>query len=149
MWLPLHYNDEKGASQDMLPVFDAAQLAALVRTKRAADRLTIRQAAQEAGVSAATISRVMGGNHLPDSDTLILLVRWLGVSLDEVTVNHEALADPKKSRSIPESLALLLHTDSSLRPEDADTLLASFRLLYDRLRQPHKEPVRSEARSQS
>ncbi|WP_285748628.1 helix-turn-helix domain-containing protein [Lentzea sp. NBRC 105346] len=56
---------------------DLTQLAELLRDRRG--NLSIRQAAQEAGVSFSTLSRVEAGAH-PDLATFTRLCAWLGVS---------------------------------------------------------------------
>jgi transcriptional regulator with XRE-family HTH domain len=56
---------------------DIGQLGEMLRDRRGA--LSIRQAAQEAGVSFSTFSRVEGGAH-PDLTTFTRLCAWLGVS---------------------------------------------------------------------
>jgi transcriptional regulator with XRE-family HTH domain len=43
-----------------------SELAERMREKRTANGLTMQQAAAEAGVSAATFSRVSRGDHVPD-----------------------------------------------------------------------------------
>jgi transcriptional regulator with XRE-family HTH domain len=139
----------------MLRTYDAAQLATRVREKRAEHKLTIRQAAQEAGVSTATISRVMRGNHLPDYDTLLLLTHWLGISVEDLTVASEASGHSKPSRhavvhspdeTTPEAVALVLHADTSLAAEDVDMFMEVFRAMYDRVRKRNDEQSKSEVK---
>ncbi|MGZ6388901.1 MAG: helix-turn-helix domain-containing protein [Ktedonobacterales bacterium] len=52
-----------------------AQLAEQTREKRAAYGLSIRQAAEDTGVSPATFSRIVHGDHLPDYERLLLLAQ--------------------------------------------------------------------------
>lgn len=142
----------------MLRTYDAAKLATRVREKRAAHRLTIRQAAQEAGVSTATISRVMRGNHLPDYDTLLLLAHWLGISVEELTIASEVSGHSKPLRpaivhspdeTTPEAVAHVLHADSSLAPDDVEMFMGVFRVMYDRVQKRNEEQAGSEVRSQT
>src|SRR5258705_12189185 len=62
---------------------DAVDLGDRVRAKRRSKKLSIRQAAEEVGVSAPTISRVERG-HLPERENLLRLARWAGVRIDPV-----------------------------------------------------------------
>lgn len=130
---------------------DAAELAARVRQKRIAHRLSVRQAAQEAGISPATLSRVERGDHVPDRDNLLLLVQWVGASLDQLMLDRGELRGigqanaPHRTRSsvrsmgetTSESVALLLRADKDLKPEDADLIMEVFRTVYERLRKRH------------
>ena len=138
----------------MLRTYDAAQLATRVRAKRDAHRLTIRQAAQEAGVSTATIARVTRGDHLPDYDTLLLLAHWLGISVEELTVANGASGNPSRpvvvhspNETTPEAVALILHADTSLAPDDVDMFMEVFRAIYDRVQKRHEAQCSSEAKS--
>ncbi len=67
---------------------DPKEFAARLRQKRLAHRLSLRQAAQEAGVSPTTFSRVERGDHLPDRENLLLLANWAGVTLDQVALDR-------------------------------------------------------------
>lgn len=48
-----------------------------LRVKRGKDKLTLRQAAEESGIHAATLSRIERGQNF-DVTTLRLLCEWLG-----------------------------------------------------------------------
>ena len=59
-------------------------LGALLRGHRASRALTLRQAAEEVGVSASTLSRIEKGKVRPDLPTIQELVRWIGIPLSRV-----------------------------------------------------------------
>jgi transcriptional regulator with XRE-family HTH domain len=59
-------------------------------------RLGIRAAAQEIGISSATLSRVENG-HLPDLENFQKICRWLGVEMSSV-VGAPAIATPSIAR---------------------------------------------------
>lgn len=127
---------------------NSAELAARVREKRMAHGLSVRQAAQEAGVSPATFSRVERGDHLPDRENLLLLAQWVGISLDELTLDRDEAAEMRRIRNAivhsptettPEAVALHLRADKHLKPEDVDLLMEVFRAAYERLRKRNEE----------
>jgi transcriptional regulator with XRE-family HTH domain len=73
----------------MQSTINTVELATRLRDKRCARGLSIRQAARDAGVSQATLSRVLRGNHVPDRENLVLLARWLDASIEEFTASRD------------------------------------------------------------
>lgn len=53
----------------------------VVRMRRAMGRLSLRQAADQAKVSSATLCRIERGES-PDMETLVALAEWTGLTLD-------------------------------------------------------------------
>lgn len=89
-------------------------LSAMVRDRIHSDGLTLRGAADESGVSAATLSRVMKGN-IPDTGTFASLVRWLNVPADlfierdnEVSQLGKIEAHLRADRTLPKETAMAL-----------------------------------------
>lgn len=123
-----------------------AQLAERLRDKRAAYSLSIRQAAEAAGMSASTFSRVVNSHHLPDYEHLLLLAAWAGVTLDQLTVDGNTPEGTKKpshmvvhapQETTLESIALHLRADDNLEPEDVDLLMDVVRVAYGKLCKRH------------
>src|SRR5688500_5733956 len=124
-------------------LIDAIELAKRVRAKRRSKKLSIREAAEEVGVSAPTISRVERG-HLPERENLLRLARWAGVRIDPV------LHDTKSRRrnavvhgpdaSTVEAVELHLRADKHLSRDDAEALSEMFRLAYDALSAKQSRP---------
>jgi transcriptional regulator with XRE-family HTH domain len=117
-------------------LFDTVELANRVRAKRRSRRLSIREAAAEAGVSAPTLSRVERG-HLPEREVLLRLARWAGVRIDPVlheTARHARnVAVHAPDAPTVEAIELHLRADKNLSRDDADALSEMFRLAYDAL----------------
>ncbi len=118
---------------------DAAEFASRLREKRLARSLSLRQAAQEAGVSATTFSRVERGDHLPDRENLLLLANWVGVTFEQIAsapAEHDVVIHSLGESTI-EAVALHLRADKDLDPKDAQILMEVFRVAYENLRKRH------------
>lgn len=98
------------------------ELAAMVRARLDQENLKLRDAAEQTGVSAATLSRVLN-NKLPDTRTFAALVRWLGVSADLFIPGN-------KSSSAPEVIEAHLRADRTLPPDLARALADLVRATY-------------------
>lgn len=102
--------------------FKIDELAVMIRARLEQDRLRLRDAAAEAGVSPATLSRVINGN-LPDTRTFAALVRWLNVSAD--------MFIPRTSTaSVPEVVEAHLRADRTLPPDLAKAIADLVRVTY-------------------
>jgi transcriptional regulator with XRE-family HTH domain len=107
----------------------AAELAARLSARRRELGLSLREAAAEVDVSAATLSRVEGGDYLPERDNLFKLLRWLGMS------GGAAPSEPHPpGAATMEAVELHLRADKELSAADAETIAQMVRLAYDRLR---------------
>ncbi len=118
---------------------DAAEFASRLREKRLAKGLSLRQAAQEAGVSATTFSRVERGDHLPDRENLLQLANWVGLTLEQVAstpADHNVVTHGPGESTV-EAVALHLRADKDLDPKDAQILMEVFRVAYENLRKRH------------
>ncbi len=118
---------------------NAAELASRLREKRLARGLSLRQAAQEAGISATTFSRVERGDHLPDRENLLQLANWVGMTLEQVVstpTDHDVVTHSPEESTV-EAVALHLRADKDLDPKDAQILMEVFRVAYENLRKRH------------
>lgn len=111
-------HETRGADDGVL----VDELAAMIRARLDQEHLKLRDAAEQTGVSAATLSRVLN-NKLPDTKTFAALVRWLGVSAD-LFIPHE------KVGSLPETIEAHLRADRTLPPELARALADLVRATY-------------------
>jgi len=110
--------------------FDASAFYEAVDGTRQARRLTWRQAATAAGVSASTLTRMAQGKR-PDVDSLAALAAWAGLS----TADYVRHAGEERAR--PEPLAMIstyLRTDPHLTKEAATALDELIKATYERLR---------------
>ena len=104
---------------------DLTQLGAMLRERRG--KLSLRQAAAEAGVSFSTFTRIEAGAQ-PDLTSFTLLCGWLGVSPGQfftpVTLREVAPID--------EAIAHLA-SDPRLAPDAAGKIADMLRNMYDAL----------------
>lgn len=111
-----------GATEDGQGGVLVTELASMIRARLEQDGLKLRDAAEQSGVSAATLSRVLN-NKLPDTRTFAALVRWLGVSAD--------LFIPAGRRpTTPETIEAHLRADRTLPAELASALADLIRATY-------------------
>jgi transcriptional regulator with XRE-family HTH domain len=118
---------------------DPAHLGGRVRAHRRGRGLGVREAAEEAGVSPATLSRVERGDYLPGRDNLLKLAAWLGEAIDELDVRpsgHEG-----EPQSTPDAVALHLRADRHLNDTEAAILEEVFRSTYEALRRRRPDPA--------
>lgn len=112
-----------------LGTFDAEGFFGALDATRQARKKNWRQVAQEAGVSASTLTRMAQGKR-PDVDSLAALAAWSGLKADDYV---------RKGTDRPEAepLALIstyLRSDKHLSPEAATALDQVIRATYERLR---------------
>jgi transcriptional regulator with XRE-family HTH domain len=105
--------------------FDVGQLGELLKARRG--QLSIRQAAQEAGISFSTLSRVEAGAQ-PDLATFMQLCAWLAVSPSRFfTPVVERQVDPL------DAAITHLHGDPRLTSEAATKIGGVLRDMYEAL----------------
>ncbi|MTD58470.1 helix-turn-helix domain-containing protein [Amycolatopsis pithecellobii] len=101
---------------------NATRLYAALDAERTARRLSWRQLAAEAGVSASLVSR-MGNGHRPDLDGFIALVQWLGLPAETFMVWPEGVRDKSSRPSLEAQLAPLLRAEEELSEADQQHVL--------------------------
>jgi transcriptional regulator with XRE-family HTH domain len=85
------------------------------------------------GMSAATLSRVESGGHLPHRDHLLVLADWVGLQLDRQTRARRNAAVHGDNAGTMEAIELHLRADKELRPEDAEILVDLVKTAYKRM----------------
>jgi transcriptional regulator with XRE-family HTH domain len=111
---------------------ELAELAGRIGARRRELGIGLREAAAQIGVSAATLSRVERGGHLPDRDNLFRFTRWLQPEAGGPAAPAEPHAPGAPTM---EAVELHLRADPDLAPDDAEALARMVRLAYARLRQ--------------
>lgn len=121
-----------------------AELRTLLHARRMSLGLSIRQAAQAAGVPYTSFSRVLRGENIPDRENLVLLLRWIGQPLEHFTFDHNSNSETQQDLTTPEAVAHVLLADKKLTSQDVDMLMAIFRVSYDGLVRRNDEQIKSD-----
>jgi transcriptional regulator with XRE-family HTH domain len=115
------------------PEVDAAELARRVRSKREAEKLSLRAAAKDLEMSPATLSRVESGEHLPQRDHLLRLAKWAEMPLGTISkARRNAMVHGDDAGTL-EAVSLHFRADEDLKPEDAEILVELVRAAYERM----------------
>lgn len=101
---------------------DVAQLGSMLREHRG--KLSLRQAAEAAGVSFSTFTRVESGSQ-PDLTSFTLLCAWLGVSPSEFFTP----VNPREVQPLDEAISHL-QSDPRLEPAAADRIANMLKDMY-------------------
>ena len=109
--------------------FDADAFYAALDAERRSRRYTWKQVAEEARVSASTLTRMAQGRR-PDVDSLAALVAWAGLSADTFVGSDEIRATPGSLTMI----STYLKGDPQLSAEAAEALDQMVKAAYERLR---------------
>lgn len=110
------------------------ELGRAIKRHRDELKMSLRDVADEIGVSASTLSRIENGTGKPDADNIARITRWLDMPVDRVMSNR-----PGKSvepvvyyphEATPEIVEAHLRADKKLTPETAKALSELFRVAY-------------------
>jgi transcriptional regulator with XRE-family HTH domain len=127
---------------------NTAELGSAIRRRREQHGLSLRDVADETGVSASTLSRIENGTGKPDADNIARLAAWLDMPIERV-MHHGARAttDPKPvvyypHESTPEIVEAHLRADRHLTPQTAKALSELFRVAYAQFSGPEDKRAR-------
>ena len=109
--------------------FDGDAFQAALDSERQSRKLTWKKVADEAGVSASTLTRMAQGRR-PDVDGLAALCRWSGINADDFFRGESE----RREVEAMTQLTTYLRADPNLSPEGAAALEAILRAAYERLR---------------
>jgi transcriptional regulator with XRE-family HTH domain len=102
-----------------------SQLGVLLKKRRRQKRLSLRDLADETGVSFNTLSRVERG-HIPDLVNFRRIVDWLEIP-------PETFFDPEPTSSTPQAIARHLQSDRRLSSEAAERIAGMVEDMYGKL----------------
>ena len=109
--------------------FDAEAFYSAIDAERRNRRQTWKRVAEEAQVSASTLSRMAQGRR-PDIDSMAALVAWSGLSADTFVRDDQAKPEP----GFLSMMSTYLKSDPQLTPEAADALDELMKATYERMR---------------
>ncbi len=120
---------------------NTAELGNAIRRRREHEGLSLRDLADETGVSASTLSRIENGTGKPDADNIARLAAWLDMPIERVMHHDRAAAEAKPviyypHESTPEIVEAHLRADRHLSPQTAKALSELFRVAYAQFSQP-------------
>ena len=105
---------------------DLELLQELIRSRRKADNLSLRDAADKIGISAPTLQRVEAG-QAPNTASLVRIAEWLHVSLDDLVRRPRAAGVGKGTIA---QIEVHLRADPHLDPQAAQAIAEAVQKLY-------------------
>jgi transcriptional regulator with XRE-family HTH domain len=124
---------------------NTVELGRAIRRKREEMGLSLRDVADETGVSASTLSRIENGTGKPDADNIARLTGWLNMPMERVMSGRQVDADGTKpvvyfpQEAMPDIVEAHLRADRNLTPETAKALSELFRVAYTQFSHPGEE----------
>jgi len=124
------------------------ELGRAIKRKREELGLSLRDVADETGVSASTLSRIENGTGKPDADNIARLTGWLNMPMERV-MSGRANADGTDpaapvvyfpQEAMPDIVEAHLRADRNLTPETAKALSELFRVAYAQFSHPGEDP---------
>lgn len=111
--------------------FDADAFFDALESARLTKKMPWKKVADEAGVSASTLTRMAQGKR-PDVDTLAALATWASLKVDNFILS----AEPKTmSENVIEEVAALFRADPSLSPDAKSAIEAIVRTAHEKLKE--------------
>lgn len=124
----------KRSKEDSL--ISTVELGRAIKRRREELKMSLRDVADETGVSASTLSRIENGTGKPDADNIARLTGWLKMPIDRVMVVKQKGKDEEKPviyfphEPTPEIVEAHLRADKNLSEETANALSELFRVAY-------------------
>jgi transcriptional regulator with XRE-family HTH domain len=119
--------EPEGISSDMTHAdVDTELLGDLMRRRRKTDGLSLRDAAEQMGVSAPTLQRVEAGQP-PNSANLIRIAEWLQLPVEEVLRKGKR---PANQLATVAQIEVHLRADPNLSPDAAEAIADAVQKLY-------------------
>ena len=123
---------------------NTVELGRAIRRKREEAGLSLRDVANETGVSASTLSRIENGTGKPDADNIARLTAWLDVPMERIMSGRNTGAGGDAAEAVvyfpqeptPSIVEAHLRADRNLTPETAQALSELFRVAYAQFSQP-------------
>ena len=127
---------------------NTSELGRAVKRRREEQGLSLRDVADQTGVSASTLSRIENGTGKPDAENIARLTAWLDMPLDRVMAARQHNNDGAEAvvyfphESTPEIVEAHLRADRNLSPETASALSELFRVAYTQFSRTGEKPSR-------
>jgi transcriptional regulator with XRE-family HTH domain len=123
---------------------NTVELGRAIQRKRQEQGLSLRDVADETGVSASTLSRIENGTGKPDADNIARLTSWLNVPMERIMGGRQAEGEDAAvvyfpHESTPEIVEAHLRADRNLTPDTAKALSELFRVAYAQFSHPGED----------
>ena len=132
-------------AQNARSLVNTGELGRAIRRKREEQGLSLRDVADETGVSASTLSRIENGTGKPDADNIARLTAWLNVPMERIMSGRQLDGDEARpvvyfpQETMPDIVEAHLRADRSLTPETAKALSELFRVAYSQFSHPGED----------
>ena len=132
-------------AQNTKSLVNTGELGRAIRRKREDLGLSLRDVADETGVSASTLSRIENGTGKPDADNIARLTAWLNVPMERIMGGRQLEGDESKpvvyfpQEPTPQIVEAHLRADRNLTPETASALAELFRVAYAQFSHPGED----------
>lgn len=132
-------------AQSAKSLVNTSELGRAIRRKREELGMSLRDVADETGVSASTLSRIENGTGKPDADNIARLTAWLNVPMERIMGGRQLDGDEAKpvvyfpQEAMPDIVEAHLRADRNLTPETAKALSELFRVAYAQFSHPGEE----------
>jgi transcriptional regulator with XRE-family HTH domain len=129
---------------------NTVELGRSIKRKREDAGLSLRDVADETGVSASTLSRIENGTGKPDADNIARLTAWLNMPMERI-MSGRAGADTGDAaapviyfpqEAMPDIIEAHLRADRNLTAETAQALSELFRVAYTQFSAPNGRNTR-------
>jgi transcriptional regulator with XRE-family HTH domain len=124
---------------------NTVELGRAIRRRREEKALSLRDVADQTGVSASTLSRIENGTGKPDADNIARLTSWLDVPMERIVGRRQKDSKDVQAvvfyphESMPEIVEAHLRADRNLTPDTAKALSEMFRVAYQQFSRPGQE----------
>jgi transcriptional regulator with XRE-family HTH domain len=105
---------------------DVDLLRDLIRSRRKSESLSLRDAAEQIGISAPTLQRVEAG-QIPNTASLIRIAEWLKLSIDDIL--RKAKERPSGTGTLAQ-IEVHLRADPHLDSDAAEAIAEAVQKLY-------------------
>lgn len=132
-------------AQNARSLVNTGELGRAIRRKREEQGLSLRDVADETGVSASTLSRIENGTGKPDADNIARLTAWLNVPMERIMSGRQLDGDEARpvvyfpQETMPDIVEAHLRADRNLTPETAKALSELFRVAYSQFSHPGED----------
>src|SRR4026207_239762 len=128
------------ASKNDSYLVNTQELGRAIKRRREELKMSLRDFADEIGVSASTLSRIENGTGKPDADNIARITGWLDMPVDRVMSNRQGSdIEPViyyPHEATPEIVEAHLRADRNLSPETAKALSELFRVASQQFSAP-------------